>query len=905
MHERVSAELDMERLCFRRTPLAAATLWFALGILAARVQLEEPVQLTASLAGCMALALLAMRSTPRFSWVPVAATWIVLGAAAMSWQPPPPQTAELLPYADGLSRAVQARVVRVQPGSDSSASPESTDADPIAPWEAVEDTSEQKGRPLTLDLAIDKIEEVTPDVSRMVPVAGGVRVSVYGAKAHWQPRCGDRLDVPLRLKPVERFRTAGAFQYADYLQGQGIAAHASVVGSRIAPLGPSPPGLRCRLYEAQSWASGRLLAYAASSDNQRLPRVLRLGTQEARMLNAMLFGDRSGLNHALRTGFERTGTFHLFVVSGLHIALVAAAVFWLTGRLRAPPWLQTLTTLAGTTAYAALTGFGQPAQRALAMTAVFLIARLFTRDRDPLNALGAAILAMLVLAPSSLFDASFQMTVLVILAIAGIAAPMTQHTPIRLASVARLVFVRPRRVFRSPDAQLILMLELWGGALAGVCGRWSRRLPAWSLRLLLRASELVLISLVAELVMVLPMAVYFHRLPLFSVPANLMVLPLIGVLVPVAILTFVSSLLSAKLALVPASLTALLLHGIGWFIQRLSGLRAADVRVPAPVLAIALGAAGAWLGCTWLVRRSRMGAGLAALALPVIAAAILWPEPPLTVPGELELTAIDVGQGDSLLVVNPDGRTMLIDAGGPVGSHGVAEASSSFDIGEEVVAPYLWTRRLRRLDVLVLSHAHTDHMGGMPALLEDLRPRELWVGIDPASKLYAALLAQAASLGIPVHHLHAGDGENWGPVRIDVLAPAAAYRNPAAPRNDDSLVLNLTYGRASMLLEGDAERSSEDAMLAEGRVTPVTLLKVGHHGSKTSSNPEFLAVARPRYAVISVGRGNSFGHPRGEVIERFAEDRTALFRTDMLGSITFLLNPDGALTTASASAPLY
>ena len=505
MHERVSAELDLERLCFRRTPLAAAALWFALGILAARVHGLEPVQLAVSLGLCVAIAGLALYARLRIAWVPVAAVWIVLGAAAAAWQPVVPPQTDLLGYADGLSRSVHGHVVRVQPPAAEAIE----DADQIAPWEAEEDTSEQKGRPLTFDLAVDEIEEVTPDVSAMRATSGALRVSVYGGNAAWSPRCGDRLEVPLRLKPVERFRTPGAFQYADYLLGEGIAAHASVGFARIGVRGPSAPTLRCRLYEAQSRASTRLLAYADWSGNQRLPRVLRLGEQDARMLNAMLFGDRSGLNHGLRTGFERTGTFHLFVVSGLHIALVAAGLFWLSRRLRAPEWLATLITLVGTTAYAALTGFGQPAQRALAMTAVFLLARLMTRDRDPINALGAAILAMLVLAPSSLFEASFQMTVLVILAIAGIAVPLAERTPIRLASLTRLVFLRHRRVFYPPDAQRILMLELWGGALAGVCGRWSRRLPAWGVRLLLHLAELMLISLVAELVMVLPMAVYF------------------------------------------------------------------------------------------------------------------------------------------------------------------------------------------------------------------------------------------------------------------------------------------------------------------------------------------------------------------------------------------------------------
>ena len=210
---------------------------------------------------------------------------------------------------------------------------------------------------------------------------------------------------------------------------------------------------------------------------------------------------------------------------------------------------------------------------------------------------------------------------------------------------------------------------------------------------------------------------------------------------------------------------------------------------------------------------------------------------------------------------------MLIDAGGPVGSHGVSEIVSNFDVGEEVVSPYLWTRRLRRLDVLVLTHAHTDHMGGMPAVLENFRPRELWVGTaEPHSPLYAALLLKAAELGVRVRRLHAGDTAAWGTVEVAALAPAAGYTNAGAPKNDDSLVLHLQFGQASVLLEGDAERPSEDAMLAAGMVHPVTLLKVGHHGSRTSSNPEFLAAAAPCDAVISVGRHNTFGHPRGEVI---------------------------------------
>jgi competence protein ComEC len=222
---------------------------------------------------------------------------------------------------------------------------------------------------------------------------------------------------------------------------------------------------------------------------------------------------------------------------------------------------------------------------------------------------------------------------------------------------------------------------------------------------------------------------------------------------------------------------------------------------------------------------------------------------------------------------------------------------SGFDVGEDVVSPYLWSRRLRRLDVVVLTHAHSDHMGGMPAVLRNLRPRELWVGIDPNSAAYRALLAEAESLGIAVRHWRAGDALGWGGISVTMLAPEAGYANPETPLNNDSLAMRLEYGKGSVLLEGDAEAASERAMVENGRVQPVTVLKVGHHGSNTSSGAGFLAAVRPRDAVISMGRWNTFGHPRAEVIERFAEARVKLFRTDEMGLTTFIVGRDGSVAT--------
>jgi competence protein ComEC len=189
-------------------------------------------------------------------------------------------------------------------------------------------------------------------------------------------------------------------------------------------------------------------------------------------------------------------------------------------------------------------------------------------------------------------------------------------------------------------------------------------------------------------------------------------------------------------------------------------------------------------------------------------------------------------------------------------------------------------------------------MGGMPAALRNFRPRELWVAVDPDSAPYRALLAEAATLGIKVRHLRAGDHPVFDSLKLSVVAPTPAYANPGAPVNDDSLVLRLQFGQASALLEGDAEAPSERAMVAASPTLPLgpdTLLKVGHHGSRTSTTPEFLALAAPQDAVISVGANNTFGHPRPEIIQRLADAHARLFRTDQFGLTTFLLSRDGRI----------
>jgi competence protein ComEC len=192
----------------------------------------------------------------------------------------------------------------------------------------------------------------------------------------------------------------------------------------------------------------------------------------------------------------------------------------------------------------------------------------------------------------------------------------------------------------------------------------------------------------------------------------------------------------------------------------------------------------------------------------------------------------------------------------------------------------------------VLSHAHSDHMGGLPSILQNFKPEELWVGNNPPAPDYMALLEEAGQLGIRVRSLRAGDSSALGAARIQVLAPLANYKPGAEPNNNDSLVLHVAYGGASVLLEGDAEAPIEHGML-EGQRLESTLLKIGHHGSATSTQPEFLTRVNPRWAVISCGLHNHYGHPREEVLEELQASHVRTLSTDISGASCFTLDGKG------------
>jgi competence protein ComEC len=275
-----------------------------------------------------------------------------------------------------------------------------------------------------------------------------------------------------------------------------------------------------------------------------------------------------------------------------------------------------------------------------------------------------------------------------------------------------------------------------------------------------------------------------------------------------------------------------------------------------------------------------------ALAAVLVLFGLVFTHPfaPVVTRGELELTAIDVGQGDSVLLAFPDGKLMAVDGGG-IPSFGKLR-KPRIDIGEDVVSPYLWSRSIRRLDVVALTHAHEDHSGGLAALIDNFHPKELWIGAMPESPEWAAIREKARVRAVKVVKLVAGQAFLFGGVHVEVLSPPDDYVAPHTAKNDDSLVLRLTYGQRSFLLTGDMEKGMEARAIYDGRKLAADVLKVAHHGSKTSSTDLFLEAVHPQWAIISDGVDNQFHHPHPDVLARLAAHHAGILRTDRLGLVT-------------------
>ena len=744
-----------------------------------------------------------------------------------------------------------------------------------------------------LELNLTGVDYETSHLS----IQGGLRLS-FSPRPSDSPlpalHAGDEVTVVAQAKRPQLFRDEGAFDRRAYLAAQGIDLVATLRSpDLIVPVSTAPLTARA------------LLARTRHRLRDEIDRLFAARPEVAAVLRAMLLGDRTFVERDEAVDFQKTGVFHVLVVAGLHVGALAFFLYWIGRKLRISRTTTMWFTLTLLFAYVAVIEQRPPVLRAALMAAILVLGGFFYRRLDVLNSAAIAALLLLMARPLSLRDSSFQLTFLAIDCIAGLAAPGLERNVQPYAKALRGWRDVTRDAAHPPRAAQF-RIDLRSAAswlsvrLPERIARPAQNLLAGGIGVTLRTWELMILTLALQIGMLPLMARDFHRITLVAPFANLVAVPLTGVIVPLGFVTLGSALVfpsMAKVLAVPlASITTVLLHVVHWF----AGLPKWSYRIPGPhlwvvvifftialLLAVVLRLAHTW-------RRqaaSGLGSGLLACALLIA----LFPFSPAWTAGKLEISVLDVGQGDSLFIVSPRGKTLLIDGGGAFGGF-TGQGNRGIDPGEEAVSPYLWSRGFQKLDVLALTHAHQDHLGGLIAVLENFRVGQLWIGREVNSPGLAKMEQLAKDRKIPIEHESRATTFTWNNLEGKFFWPEiSSEAPPPTAKNDDSLVLKLRYESEAVLLPGDAEKEAEREMLSQNTEDDLRaeVLKIGHHGSKNSTTPEFLAAVKPRLAIISVGEDNPYGHPNAELIARLANANVRVLRTDRDGAVHILMDGRG------------
>ena len=697
---------------------------------------------------------------------------------------------------------------------------------------------------------------------------------------------GDRVEVFANLRLPKNFNNPGQFDYVSYLQRQGVFL-VGIIKNEL---------LVTRIATHQGSRLMRCVRNVRATLEDALDREALFSESVRATLKALLLGEKQSLDPKLERAFQASGTYHVLVVSGQHVAILGGFLAGLFTFLRCPRAVSILLTVSALTLYCLITESQPSIVRATLMTCAFLAVLVFDRDRNLLNALSTAALLILLADPSWLFDPGFQLSILAVLAIGLVGLPILRLTtqPYRNALWQ---IEEPSLDGHFPPAMadfrvaLRLKIESLRGSLKLKSSSPSRCLLLWPLRGALGLADVLLISFSVQTIFFVLMILYFHRASLISILLNVLVVPLVSLIVPLGFvfLLFATTVpwASVPIAVLCNRLTLCLLTLEEFFGQPVWG----NYRVPTPPL---------WLVAAYVLslvlllmpsakKTIRYCAGV--LAVPAAALLLIQPFGPPGL-GQLQLTLLDVRQGDSMFLQFADNASMLVDGGGLLGrSFGEDFSEEAFDVGEQVISPFLWSKGQRDLDVVLLTHAHHDHMGGLGAILENFHVKELWLGENPYTPAYVGLLKEAIRKGVSLRHFGAGDMVQFHGGEISFINPVKGLSLMHPPSNNDSLAFQLKFGARTFLLMGDVERKVEAHIMNRFSSLRSDLLKVAHHGSRSSTTDEFLERANPVLALISVAEHSPFGHPHEEVLKRLEKRSIPVFRTDRDGAI--LVRTDG------------
>ncbi|HEX5411451.1 MAG TPA: ComEC/Rec2 family competence protein [Terriglobia bacterium] len=773
-----------------KSPLLILAACFALGILAARALapgFDEIWLLLAAASACLLVGLVSLRQF----WIPLSACMALAGFVLA-----------------GLA-AGTAFQYRFSPN----------DIHNLADW----------GAELKSDVPTEGVIAVNPirgDNSlrfelecRMVEIGGRwrkvrgkiqVRLFTPADKQSWASlealnlRYGDMIRAPVRFEKPYVYRNPGSFDFRWWLEAvNDISWEGNIRKPRVVQ----------KLSKAEVSRFSRLVAGVRSRLLRGIDRLYPSWSPQGRVgavLKAVLLGDRSSLDSDTVENFRQSGLYHLLVIAGLHVGLLASIIVFFPYRFRVGESWRAACLLMFLGGYSLLVEQRAPTLRATLMIMAYVLARYVYRDRSALNAVGLAALILLFHRPAWLFEAGFELSFSAALLIAGLALPILQRTTIpyrnalfRLKELDRDINLAARH------AQFRVELRMMIGWLKGRSS-WLEKHPEFCehavitpLRIVLWAADLVLFSAVLQVGLMMPMAETFHRITIVGIGLNTIAFPLMTVLLALALPTVFLAATLPVLAIIPGKLLFWVTSGL----LALTEFRGEPVwmsyRIPGPPLWIDLGFALAVIAAALALSRSRR-AFMVSICLFIAFAGLVvsYPFASKIPKGVLEVTALDCGRGEALFTVLPDGTTLLMDAGG---REQFGSEVGRWNPGEEIVSPYLWSRGIKKIDIAVLGERSRENVEAMAAIIRNFRVEELWHSPWMPGPDTRALIDAARERGVEIRDLEPDGGEDPGATAIQVLWPRIASRSSQLPLRDRAPVLRVAGPAGSVLLRGNTD----------------------------------------------------------------------------------------------------
>ncbi|HEV2349904.1 MAG TPA: ComEC/Rec2 family competence protein [Terriglobia bacterium] len=726
-----------------------------------------------------------------------------------------------------------------------------------------------------------------------------VRLEASGDSGAWPAinalhlQRGDGIRALVWLQKPRVYRNPGSFDFRHYLQSVEDVYWLGTIKN---------PHLVEKLAGNKRAGFSKLLEKA----RQRLIRSIDTlyppwsgEMRDGAVLKAVLLGERTSLDSDTIDNFRKTGLYHLLVIAGLHIGLLALIGAFL---LRRTPLRQTWRVallLAFLLAYSLLVEQRASTLRALLMIFVYLVARLLYREHGALNAVGLAALALLLYRPAWLFETEFELSFAAALLIVGLAVPILMLTTEpywralgRIEEAGLDFSFKPGQVqFRLDLRALILGLKERVGL--------TKRHPAVAslavtapIRLALWTGNILLFSAILQIGLLLPMAMTFHRVAISGIGLNALAIPVMVLLLATAIPTVLLGTIAPSLAAWPAKLVDLIMKCLFSLTDWPSLPAWLSFRVSEPPAWVAWGfVISVVIAALTLGRKPRLFWTSMTGQLVFATLISLHPFAPQIPGGVLEVTSLDCGGGDAIFVVLPDRTTLLMDAGGrrTMGAQAGHFPGRRWDPGEDIVSPYLWSRGIDRIDVLVLTDSRQEHLGGLGSLIRNFDVGEFWHGKNQLTDSYRDLLEEVRQHGIRTRELAAGDRFERGITSISTLWPPANSgmgSSTRTPSHDNALVLRISSGEASVLLSGGISDNVERALLLSGSALTSHTLGVALDDSRTSSASRFVDRVSPLVAVVNNEAGNRLKTASLDVLDRLRTSGAQVFGTDVRGAVT-------------------